>query len=199
MVKVTGKSLIPVRFDALEQFLNSVVPQDKLPEFNIKLDARSNAKSTFAKLAGKDLTIYTGTIVNAGSVRFPEITDVESLLMLFTIYGIKNAGAGIDFEIKNTDAGISGLRIDVTFQMLSEKLHFFMDRFRPMNAVPVQQNMFDSAVMPAPETPKNAVAEQASVKEQKKDAKVGVSPFKDVPLGDTPKIQVPEGLDLRMV
>ena len=195
MVNCTGKSLIPISFEVYQKFMNSVVPPNKLPEFTIKLDARSNAKASFAKLKGTELTIYTGTIINLGSQKLPNIPDPMSFIMLFTIYGIKKAGIGGEFDLKTTDAGLAELKCDTDFQALSGQLHFFMEKFIPLNSQAISTpSMFDTA--PVVSTVENA----GSVNTPKeKKTKVDESPYKGQPLGETPKIQVPVDLDLRTV
>ena len=193
MVNCTGKSLIPISFEVYQKFMNSVVPSAKLPEFNIKLDARSNAKASFAKLKGIDLTIYTGTIVNLGSQKLPDIPDPLSFVILFTIYGVKKAGTGGEFDIKTTDAGIAELKCDPDFQVLSSQLHFFMEKFVPLNTQAIS-----APVMSMESSGETVVTESKPVTEQKV-SKILESPYKGVPLGDTPKIVVPADLDLRTV
>ena len=193
MVSCTGKSLIPISFEVYQKFMNSVVPSAKLPEFNIKLDARSNAKASFAKLKGIDLTIYTGTIINLGPQKLPDIPDPLSFVILFTIYGVKKAGTGGEFDIKTTDAGIAELKCDPDFQVLSSQLHFFMEKFVPLNTQAIS-----APVMSMESSGETVVTESKPVTEQKA-SKILESPYKGVPLGDTPKIVVPADLDLRTV
>lgn len=194
MVNCTGKSLIPISFDVYQKFMNSVVPPNKLPEFNIKLDARSNAKASFAKLKGVDLTIYTGTIINLGAQKLPNISDALSLVILFTIYGVKKAGTGGEFELKTNDAGVAELKCDPDFQALSGQLHFFMEKFAPLNTQAISASVMSSVSSDG----KTVVAESKSATEPK-PAKTPASPYKGQPLGETPKIQVPADLDLRTV
>ena len=184
MVTCTGKSLIPINFDVFQTFMNSVVPSTKLPEFNIKLDGRANSKATFAKLSGIDLTIYTGTIVNLGAQKFSDVEDAESLVMLFTIYGVKKAGQGGSFEIKSTDAGIAELKSDPDYRALLGSLNAFMSKFRPLNAHAISMG---------------SVIGDATEKASKAKSGVPVSPYKDIPLTDVPQIEVPADLDLRYV
>ena len=191
MVNCTGKSLIPISFEVYQKFMNSVVPADKLPEFNIKLDARSNAKSTFAKLKGTELTIYTGCIINLGSQKLPNIPDPMSLLMLFTIYGVKKAGIGGEFEIKTNDTGVAELKCDTDFRALSGQLHFFMEKFIPLTTQAISA--------PATATVSSTVSEAPKPVTEQKSTKTPASPYKGQPLGETPKIQVPADLDLRTV
>ena len=208
MLSCSGKSLVAINIAALQQFLNSVVPQGKLEGFEIKLDARAKVKSVFAKLENNCLTIYTGAIVSLGADKFPEVADVSSLLMLFAIYGIKKAGMNEDFEVKSTDQGIAEIKSDANFQMLTGNLKLFMDRFETINQQAISQ------VPPVQETPKQEVVqesveqapttnvqvqpvEEAAPKKTSKAA--NESPFKGVPLVNTPKIEVPADLDLRNV
>lgn len=210
MVTCTGKSLIPISIEAFQSFMNSVVPQAKLPEFTIKLDARPRVKSVFAKLEGTELTLYTGPIVNQGAQKFSEISDAFSLLMLFTIYGVKKAGAGEDFEVKTNDQGVSNTKCDTVFQELSGKVHFFVEKFVPINQqaimASVEPVLAPDATPSISTTPGQPVGQyipdsqpvQDTVEKPKK-ASSKVSPFKDVPLENTPKIDVPDDLDLRQV
>ena len=206
MITCTGKSLIPISFDAYQKFMSSVIPPQKLPDFNIKLDARSNVKSTFAKLKGIDLTLYTGAMINYGLSKFPNILDVESLLMLFTLYGVKKAGMGVDFEAKTTDAGIAELKCDTDFQFLLEKLPLFMAKFIPLNKQALASVSFSVNVVQEASVDSSSVgsplSESALVETEKSAPKTratNVSPYKNVPLSDTPKISVPADLDLRTV
>ena len=182
MVKCTGRSLIPISFDVFEKFMNSVVPSAKLPEFNVILDDRAKIKATFAQLEGVTLTIFTGPIISMGQTKLTDVSDVLTMLMLFTLYGVKKAGQGQNFILKTKDDAVAGLYADNDFQELKSKVHFFMEKFKPLN---------DQALASMP------VVQQDQ--QEKTTKKAGVSPYKDIPLGDTPKIEVPENLDLRMV
>lgn len=194
MLTVGGRSLVPVNLPQLQAFLNSVVPAEKLPEFTIKVDGREKVKSVFAKLVGTELTIYTGAIVNLGLQKFSEVPDITSQLMLFCLYGIKKAGDHVEFEIKSTDAGVNDVKSDPAFQMLSGKIGLFMDRFGQTNVPEPVVEVTHVAVEPKPADPK-------PIKESKPKSVGGVpvSPYKDVPLGEVPQVELPAGLDLRMV
>lgn len=202
MACVTGKSLVPVSIQAFGSFISSVIPAGKLEDFEIKLDGRAKVKSVFAKLENNVLTIYTGAIVSIGSVKFPEVPDASSLLMLFTIYGIKKAGLGEDFEVKSTDQGISEIKVDSNFQMLTGNLHLFMDKFNafsksfvPVEPVaPVQEVKEQKQEMAVTEVTTFEPEPEKKVKRSSND-----SPYKGVPLENTPKIEVPADLDLKAV
>ena len=195
MLTLTGKSLVPVNLQQLQSFLNSLVPADKLPEFVIKLDGREKVKSVFAKLAGSELTVYTGAIVNLGSQKFSEVPDIVSQLMLFCLYGIKKAGDHIDFEIKSTDVGVDEVKQDAAFQMLSGKINLFVDRF---NAMPVPEQPVVQVTQVAVE-PKQAMIKPVKESKPKTVGGVPESPYKDVPLGEVPLVEIPADLDLRTV
>lgn len=202
MLNCSGKSLVPINIVAFQQFLNSVIPPGKLESFEIKLDGRAKVKSVFAKLEENVLTIYTGALVGVGLQKFPEVTEPVSLLMLFALYGIKKAGLNEDFEVKSTDQGIAEVKTDANFQMLAGNLHLFMQRFLVINDQAI------AAPEPAPtvqepvnstETVVSEQAVEAPVKEKKSKASAQDSPYKGIPLENTPKIEVPADLDLRMV
>jgi len=201
MLTCTGKSLVPINIFALQQFLGSVIPKGKLEDFEIHLDARGRVKSVFAKLEGNCLTIYTGAIVGLGSQKFSEISDSVSLLMLFAIYGIKKAGLAEDFEIKSTDQGIAEIKTDANFQMLSGNLNLFMDRFSVINAQAIQTQVESvPAAVPEPSDKPSVTSEPVVTEAPKKTTRSSSeSPYKGVPLENTPKIDVPDGLDLRAV
>jgi len=187
MITVGGKSCIPIGVDNLRRFLEMLVPADKLPDFVVKLDGREKVKSVFAKLDGSVLTVYTGAVACCGAECFPEVKDARSLLFLFIFYGVKKAGVKQGFEIKSNAQGVSALKSDSDFQVLTNQISLFMDKFDSMfKDVPVVSVDVGQVI-------KESVPKKQSEKEPKDPGSVFV------PLGETPKIEVPEGLDLTAV
>ena len=204
MVKCTGKTCIPISLDAVSKFFNRIVPEDKLSEFNIKLDGRANVKSVYAKLEGTTLTIYTGGVLNSGSVHFPNLSS-QALLILLIIFGIKKAGMGQSFEIKAADQSVAECLADQDFVHLQGQLQNFCEKF-----VQLYPNAFVEDVQPVNEktvvqsqplenqsNEKFAESKPKAKKTSSKKNAVDESVF--IPLENTPKIECPADLDLTQV
>jgi hypothetical protein len=91
--------------------------------------------------------------------------------------------------------------------MLSGNLNLFMDRFSVINAQAIQTPVEAvPAAVPEPSdkpsySPEPSVTSEPVVTEapKKTTRSSSESPYKGVPLENTPKIDVPDGLDLRAV
>ena len=198
MVTISGKSLVPVNFEALGKFFNVLVPPEKLASFNVKLDGREKVKSVFAKLDEKELTVYTGGIVNCMGDKFPECTSFQSLILLFILYGIKQASMGQVFEVKTTDSSISAIRADEQFSQTMTQLPLFERKLMQLYPDAFTASVEDVKAAPIVS---GSIKPVAGEKEKpKKAAKKKVTEgIKTAPLDNTPKIEVPADLNLMEV
>ena len=200
MVTFTGRSIVPINFDSFQKFINSLVPSDRVESVEIKLDGREKVKSVFAKLEGTTLTIYTGAIVNCSNGKFPECQRLQSLILLFILYGIKKLNRGDSFEIKTTDASISNIKAETDFATMTKQLPLFENKLLELHP-----NAYDAVVHETPAPSPMVITETASaepvqpVVKANKSHKKGASNAVFLPLENTPKIECPADLDLTQV
>lgn len=193
MLQVTGKSVLNLNVKQLQLFLDVLMPTEKALDQNltIQLDARK-IKSKYLEITtgddGEKVTVFTGALKDYGikDQGFNQQLyegqlqpDTGILGLLFVLYGIKKARKKELQIVKTTESAINGLFADVDFQVFLKNIKAFYTKYQEQASKISPEDLMES------------------VSGGKVNA--AASPFKNVPLGEVPLIEVPVDLDLRQV
>jgi hypothetical protein len=191
MLSVTGTSKVAINTSVLQQLLQTLLPEGVSDNIEVKLDARGNVKSTFAKVepgAPTKITLYTGAIQSEWDEHFKssdltvegvESTDVHALLFVSSLALMKHA-AGKKFDM--AVANMSNIRLEEAFESVREIFPKIAAKFDELSAQA-------PAATAAPA--RKAASGTGGTKVTPK-----ANPDFDKPLDEVPEVDVPEDLDL---
>ena len=182
MITVSGKSLVNINTNSLQNFLNSFVTPEQIDNFSLKFDARPNVKSTFLKMDETAATIYTGAVSSEWMNKFGSEDGVSSdfdALMFLILFALKKRIRKESFDMKLSDSCMSYARMDEDFTKTGETIKILVKKF--LETYPDAQQVVETV--------------SSTSSKSKKES----NPNKYVPLVDTPKIEVPDDLDLMTV
>ena len=109
MINVIGTSKVGVNTKALEDLLNSILPDSSELNLEIKMDARGNVKSTFMKIDRDKCSIYTGAIETEWDTKFissDNVTSALDALIFISVLAVKKGLANIKYDMKLSNSAV---------------------------------------------------------------------------------------------
>ena len=187
-MQVTGTTKVPVNIKALEGLLEAVKPDNIAPEaanFSIRLDARGNVKSSFAKADAKkkQLNIYTGALSTEWDTHFISsdgvTSDTEALVFVtcFASLALYSGQTSFEMSVDNMQT----YRLDAKFEQVKTLFGSCMAKYNELAAQAPVMNV----------APKDPSAPKAP-----KESKANKNEFAGQPLVDVPVLDIPTDIDL---
>lgn len=183
MVTLVGASKVAVNVKALENLLNSILPEGKDLDLEVKLDARGNVKSTFMKVENGKGSIYTGAIETEWDVNFASNDNVqtpEAAMVFIATFMVKKALAGVKYDMKLSS--MSNIRLEDDFIAVKDLILKLVEKYKA-----IAETTPDTA-------PRVATSTKASG--DKSASKKATNPNANKPLVNTPEVDIPGDIDL---
>lgn len=174
MIQVVGTSKVNINTAAMAELLNSLVPEGKEIDFQFKLDARGNVKSTFIKMEATKATIYTGAVATEWDAQFissDNVTSATEAMLFIAALGLKKALLGTPFDMKLSN--MANIRVDNDFEELRTLINKISEKF---------QTMETTVQAPAPA----ATSTPAPTQKKTRSKQTAAQPLTEVPTADIP-------------